>query len=146
MSARIKLAAALAAMIAVAAPTTTHAQAVSASASVDANKQGTPGSYGAFLAALNNQAMHRQRLARISNLTPAEVTVSDVGSISAPDNTTAMDNAITRRRSSTAATRTAISNNSVVAGVLSAANISLDRVLAITVKGHELRDVTVFYR
>ena len=146
MSARIKLAAAIAAIIAAAAPTTTQAQSASASASVDANRQGTPGSYGAFIAALNNQAMHRQRLARINNLTPAEVTVSDVASIGAPDNTTAMDNAITRRASSTAATRRAISNNSVVAGVLSAANISVDRVLAITVKGHDLRDVTVFYR
>lgn len=146
MSARIKLVAALAAIIAVAAPTTTQAQSVAASASVDANRQGTPGSYGAFIAALNSQAMHRQRLARISNLTPAEVTVSEVASIDAPDNTTGMDRAITRRASSTAATRRAISNNSVVAGVLSAANISVDRVLAITVRGHELRDVTVFYR
>lgn len=146
MSARIKLAAALAAMIAVAAPTTTQAQSASASVSVDVNRQGAPGSYGAFIAALNNQAMHRQRLTRIGNLTPAEVTVSDVSTVDAPDNTTAMDNAITRRASATATTRTAISNNSVVAGVLASAGISVDRVLAITVKGHELRDVTVFYR
>lgn len=146
MSARIKLVAALAAMVVVAAPTTSEAQRSSATATVDVNRQGTPGSYGAFLAALNNQAMHRQRLARINNLTPAEVTVSDVSTVDAPDNTTAMDNAITRRASATAATRRALSNNSVVAGVLSAAGIDMSRVLAITVKGHELRDVTVFYR
>ena len=146
MSARIKLVAALAALIAVAAPTTAQAQSASASASMDADRQGTPGSYGAFIAALNNQAMHRQRLARISNLTPAEVTVSDVASIGAPDNTAGMDRAMTRRASSSAATRRAVSNNAVVAGVLSAANISVDRVVAITVKGHELRDVTVFYK
>lgn len=146
MSARIKLVAALAAMVVVAVPTTSEAQRRSATATVDVNRQGTPGSYGAFLAALNNQAMHRQRLARINNLTPAEVTVSDVSTVDAPDNTTAMDNAITRRASATAATRRALSNNSVVAGVLSAAGIDMSRVLAITVKGHELRDVTVFYR
>jgi hypothetical protein len=146
MSARIKLVAALAAIVAVAAPTVSEAQTSSAAVTVDVNQQGAPGSYGAFLAALNSQAMHRQRLARISNLTPAEVTVSDVSTISGPDNMTAMDNAITRRASATAATRTAVSNNSVVAGVLSAASIDVSRVLAITVRGHELRDVTVFYR
>jgi hypothetical protein len=146
MSARIKLVAALAAIVAVSAPTTSEAQATPAAASVDVNAQGAPGSYGAFIAALNSQPMHRQRLARISNLTPAEVTVSDVATIAGPDNTTAMDNAITRRSSATAATRTAVSNNSVVAGVLSAASIDVSRVLAITVRGHELRDVTVFYR
>jgi hypothetical protein len=146
MSARIKLVAALAAMVAVAAPTTSEAQSSSAAATVDVNRQGAPGSYGAFVAALNTQAMHRQRLARISNLTPAEVTVSDVSTIGGPDNTTAMDNAITRRASATTATRRALSGNSVVAGVLSAAGIDMSRVLAITVRGHELRDVTVFYR
>lgn len=146
MSARIKLVAALAAMVAVAAPATSDAQSSSAAVTVDVNRQGTPGSYGAFVAALNTQAMHRQRLARINDLTPAEVTVSDVSTIGGPDNTTAMDNAITRRASATAATRRAVSNNSVVAGVLSAAGIDVSRVLAITVRGHGLRDVTVFYR
>lgn len=146
MSARIKLVATLAAMVVVAAPTTSEAQASSAAVTVDVNRQGAPGSYGAFIAALNTQAMHRQRLARINNLTPAEVTVSDVATIAGPDNTTAMDNAITRRASATAATRRAVSANSVVAGVLSAAGIDASRVLAITVRGHGLRDVTVFYR
>lgn len=146
MFGRIKLGVALAAIVAVAAPTTSQAQSASAAASVDVNRQGAPGSYGAFIAALNNQAMHRQRLARINNLTPAEVTVSDVATVDGPDNTTAMDNAITRRAAATGATRTALGNNSVVAGVLGSAGIDMSRVLAITVKGHELRDVTVFYR
>ena len=146
MSARIKLVAALAAVVAMAAPQAVEAQSTSASASVDVNRQGVPGSYGAFIAALNNQAMHRQRLARINNLTPQEVTVSDVSTLNGPDNTTALDNAVNRRASASRSTRTALGNNSVVAGVLSSAGISMDRVLAITVKGHELRDVTVFYR
>lgn len=146
MYGRIKLVAALATIVAVTAPATTEAQSASARASVDVNRQGTPGSYGAFIAALNNQAMHRQRLARINNLTPAEVTVSDVSTVDGPDNTTAMDNAISRRSAATASTRTAVGNHSVVAGVLSSAGIDISRVLAITVKGHELRDVTVFYR
>lgn len=146
MSARIKLVAALAAIFAISAPTISEAQGRSAAATVDVNRQGAPGSYGAFLAALNTQAMHRQRLARISNLTPAEVTVSDVSTIDGPENRTAMDNAITRRASATASTRRAVSANSVVAGVLSAAGIDASRVLAITVRGHGLRDVTVFYR
>lgn len=146
MSARIKLVAALAAMVAVAAPTTSEAQGRSAGVTVDVNRQDAPGSYGNFIAALNNQAMHRARLARISNLTAAEITISDVSTIGSPDNTTAMDNAITRRASATRSTRTTLGNNSIVAGVLSTAGIDMSRVLAIRVDGHELRDVTVYYR
>jgi hypothetical protein len=146
MSARIKLVAALAAMVAVAAPTVSEAQGSSAAVTVDVNRQDAPGSYGNFIAALNNQAMHRARLARISNLTAAEVTVSDVSTVDAPDNTTAMDNAISRRASATRSTRTALGNNSIVAGVLSSAGIDMSRVIAIRVAGHELRDVTVYYR
>ena len=146
MSARIKLVAALVAIVAVAAPTTSEAQGSSAAVTVDVNRQDAPGSYGNFVAALNNQAMHRARLARINNLTAAEITVSDVSTIGAPDNTTAMDNAITRRASATRSTRTALGNNSIVAGVLSTAGIDMSRVLAIRVDGHELRDVTVYYR
>lgn len=146
MFARIKLMVAVAAIFAIAAPTTTEAQARTSSTPVDVNRQDAPGSYGNFIAALNNQAMHRQRLARIRNLTPAEVTVSDVSTVSSPDNTTAMDNAITRRASATGSMRTALGNNSVVAGVLSTAGIDVSRVIAIRVAGHGLRDVTVYYR
>ena len=146
MSGRIKLVAALAAMVAVAAPTVSEAQSSSAAVTVDVNRQDAPGSYGNFIAALNNQAMHRSRLARINNLTAAEVTVSDVSTVGSPDNTTAMDNAITRRASATRSTRTALGNHSVVAGVLTSAGIDMSRVVAIRVAGHELRDVTVYYR
>lgn len=146
MSTRIKLVAALAAIVAVAAPAASEAQSSSAAVTVDVNRQDAPGSYGNFIAALNSQAMHRARLARINNLTAAEVTVSDVSTVSSPDNTTAMDNAITRRASATRSTRTALGNNSVVAGVLSSAGIDVSRVVAIRVAGHELRDVTVYYR
>lgn len=147
MSARTKLvAAAIAAIFAVAAPATGEAQARTSSTPVDVNRQDAPGSYGKFLAALNNQAMHRARFHRIRNLTAAEITVSDVSSIGAPDNTTAMDNAITRRASATTATRRALTGHATLAGVLSSAGINMDRVLAIRVDGHELRDVTVYYR
>ena len=99
MSGRIKLVAALAAMVAVAAPTVSEAQSSSAAVTVDVNRQDAPGSYGNFIAALNNQAMHRARFHRIRNLTAAEITVSDVSTIDSPDNTTGMDNAISRRAS-----------------------------------------------
>jgi len=146
MSAGIKLVAVLAAMVAAAAPTVSEAQASSASVTVDVNRQDAPGSYGNFIAALNSQAMHRARFHRIRNLTAAEITVSDVSTIGAPDNTTAMDNAIKRRASATTATQRSLSGHSVLAGVLSAAGIDAGRVLAIRVDGHELRDVTVYYR
>lgn len=146
MSARIKLVAALAATVAIAAPTVSDAQSSSAAVTVDVNRQDAPGSYGNFIAALNNQAMHRARFHRISNLTAAEITVSDVSTIGAPDNTTAMDNAVRRRESASAATRRSLRGHSVLAGVLSAAGIDMSRVLAIRVDGHELRDVTVYYR
>lgn len=145
MSSRISLIAAFAALVAVAVPATSEAQASSAM-SVDVNRQNAPGSYGKFIATLNTQAMHRARLARINNLTAAEITVSDVSTIGAPDNTAAMDRAITRRAAATRSTRTALGNNSVIAGVLSSAGIDMSRVLAIRVDGHELRDVTVYYR
>lgn len=146
MISRISLVAALAVLFAAAAPTTAQAQTQGTPGPVDVNRQDAPGSYGNFIAALNTQRMHRQRLARINNLTPQEVTVSDVSTIAAPDNTTALDNAITRRASASRTASAAASGNSVVAGVLSSAGINADRVLAITVKGHGLRDVTVFYR
>ena len=145
MSSRTSLIAAFAALVAVAVPATSEAQS-SAAMTVDVNRQNAPGSYGKFIATLNNQGMHRSRLARINGLTAAEVTVSDVSTIGSPDNTTAMDNAITRRASATRSTRTALGNHSVIAGVLSSAGIDMSRVLAIRVDGHELRDVTVYYR
>ena len=146
MSARIKLVAALAAVVALAAPEDVEAQRSSASVTVDVNSQDAPGSYGNFIAALNNQAMHRARFHRISNLTAAEITVSDVSTLGAPDNTTAMANAISRRASATTSTRRALGGHTTIGGVLSSAGINMDRVLAIRVAGHELRDVTVYYR
>ena len=146
MSGRIKLVAALAAMVAVAAPTVSEAQSSSAAVTVDVNRQDAPGSYGNFIAALNNQAMHRARFHRIRNLTAAEITVSDVSTIDSPDNTTGMDNAISRRASATASTRRSLGGHETIGGVLSAAGIDMSRVLAIRVDGHELRDVTVYYR
>ncbi len=147
MSARIKLvAAAAAAIFAVAAPGTAEAQARTSMSPVDVNRQDAPGSYGNFIAALNSQAMHRARFHRIRNLTAAEITVSDVSTVGAPDNTTAMDNAIRRRGSATTSTRRSLGGHSTLGGVLSAAGIDIGRVLAIRVAGHELRDVTVYYR
>src|SRR5687768_10047215 len=86
MSSRTSLIAAFAALVAVAMPAASEAQSSSAT-SVDVNRQNAPGSYGKFIATLNSQGMHRARLARIDNLTAAEVTVSDVSTIGSPDNT-----------------------------------------------------------
>lgn len=113
---------------------------------VDPNAQGAPGSLGILMSAINNPGLHAQRLNRLTGLEASEVTLANVDELVNDGNRAAYDNAISRTSGVlTASARSALTNHSVVMGVLNAAGISPDRVVGFTVLFGD-GDVTVFYR
>jgi hypothetical protein len=119
-----------------------------------------PLTVGSFNAAVRLQSQNIARLNRLGTNIPGQrITVINVrnlhpGPASAATAraagavpTTGVDNAITQAESrSAAAAQAAARNNTAVANALSQANISIDNVLAIAVRGHNLNDVTVYHR
>jgi hypothetical protein len=119
-----------------------------------------PLTVGSFNAAVRLQSQNIARLNRLGtnipgqritvinvrNLHPGPATAATARAAGAVP-TTGVDNAITQAESrSAAAAQAAARNNTAVANALSQANISIDNVLAIAVRGHNLNDVTVYHR
>lgn len=104
-----------------------------------------PMTVAAFAEAVRNQAAHRARLARLTNLPPQQVTVINIANLS-PSPPASTDASVTRAESIAARRHAAVRAHSVVSDVLSRGGINVDNVLAIAVRGHLLNDVTIYHR
>lgn len=105
-----------------------------------------PMTVGNFNAAVNNQASHLRRLRGLSNLTGSQITLIPVSKLSPSPATANIENAVTRAEGRAASARTAASENAAISAALAAAGVSADAVIAISVRGHEENDVTVYHR
>lgn len=104
-----------------------------------------PMTVAAFAEAVRNQATHRARLARLTNLPPQQVTVINIANLS-PSPPASTDASVTRAEGIATTRRRTLSGHAVVSDVLSRAGISVDNVLALAVRGHLLNDVTIYHR
>jgi hypothetical protein len=99
----------------------------------------------AFAEAVRNQAMHRARLARLTNLPPQQVTVINIANLS-PSPPASTDASVTRAQNIATTRGRTLRAHAVVSDVLSRAGIGIENVLALAVRGHLLNDVTIYHR
>lgn len=136
------------------APTTTTVTTVTLDPTANVNLQNVmvppqmagPMTVGNFNAAVNNQASHLRRIRGLSNLTGSQITLIPVSKLSPSPATAGIENAVTRAEGRAASARAAASENAAISAALTAAGVSADAVIAISVRGHEENDVTVYHR
>lgn len=136
---------ALSATLAVTTSTPGSAQTMSPQGVVVPPQEEGPMTVAAFAEAVRNQATHRARLARLTNLPPQQVTVINIANLS-PSPPASTDASVTRAESISARRHAAVRAHSVVSDVLSRGGINVDNVLALAVRGHLLNDVTIYHR
>ena len=136
---------ALSATLAVTTSTPAGAQTMSPQGVVVPPQDEGPMTVAAFAEAVRNQATHRARLARLTNLPPQQVTIINIANLS-PSPPASTDASVTRAEGIATTRRRTVSAHSVVSDVLSRAGISVDNVLALAVRGHLLNDVTIYHR
>jgi hypothetical protein len=136
---------ALSATLAVTTSTPTGAQTMSPQGVVVPPQDEGPMTVAAFVEAVRNQATHRARLARLTNLPPQQVTVINIANLS-PSPPASTDASVTRAEGIATTRGRTLRAHSVVSDVLSRANISVENVLALAVRGHLLNDVTLYHR
>jgi hypothetical protein len=136
---------ALSATLAVTTSTPTGAQTMSPQGVVVPPQDEGPMTVAAFAEAVRNQATHRARLARLTNLPPQQVTVINIANLS-PSPPASTDASVTRAEGIATTRGRTLRAHSVVSDVLSRANIGVENVLALAVRGHLLNDVTLYHR
>lgn len=136
---------ALSATLAVPTSTPSIAQQVSPVGVVVPPQDEGPMTVAAFAEAVRNQASHRARLARLTNLPPQQVTVINIASLS-PSPPASTDASVTRAQNIATTRGRTLRAHSVVSDVLSRGGISVENVLALAVRGHLLNDVTIYHR
>lgn len=105
-----------------------------------------PMTIGNFSAAVRSQADHLARLRRLTNLSADHVTIINTGSLSPSPETAGIEASLSRAEARAESVRSAITGNAVVSSALASAGISAESVVAVSVRGHELNDVTIYHR